>query len=50
MRGRRVRRRTHEPSLAEFLDAVAAVVTLGLQDDERWQGIVEYTLAKPGPA
>jgi hypothetical protein len=38
----------HEPSLAEFLDAVAAVVALG-PDDPRWQGIVEYTLSKPGP-
>jgi MoxR-like ATPase len=38
----------HEPSLAEYLDAVAAVVALG-PDDPRWQDIVEYTLSKPGP-
>ncbi len=39
----------HEPSLAEFLDAVAAVVALGEDDKARWAGIVEFTLAKPGP-
>ena len=39
----------HHPSLAEFLDAVAAVVALRAESegDERWKDILEFTLAKP---
>jgi MoxR-like ATPase len=41
----------HDPSLAEYLDAVAAVIELGAEDegDARWGEIVEYALAKPAP-
>jgi MoxR-like ATPase len=41
----------HEPSLAEFLDAVAAVVTLREHDagEQRWEQIVEVSLTKPAP-
>ena len=39
----------HEPSLAEFLDTVAAVVALGHEDEARWADIVELTLVKPEP-
>lgn len=39
----------HDPSLAEFLDAVGAAIALGRRDDgdERWKRIIEFTLKKP---
>jgi MoxR-like ATPase len=41
----------HEPGLAEFLDAVAAVAALraGPDGEQRWQDVVEFTLRKPAP-
>lgn len=41
----------HEPGLAEFLDAVAAVVSLRTAPgaDERWEDVVEFTMTKPAP-
>jgi MoxR-like ATPase len=42
---------THEPSLAEFLDIVAAAISLNTapKGDQRWKDIVEFTLRKPTP-
>jgi MoxR-like ATPase len=41
----------HEPSLAEYLDAVAAAVTLQEAggDTQAWEAVVEFTLTKPRP-
>ena len=38
----------HDPSLAEFLDAVGAAIALGAREDgdERWNRIIEFTLKK----
>lgn len=39
----------HEPSLAEFLDAVGAVIALRAEGDgdKRWDDILKFTLTKP---
>jgi MoxR-like ATPase len=39
----------HEPNLAEYLDTVAAVAALGVQDQPQWDQVVEFTLSKPAP-
>jgi MoxR-like ATPase len=41
----------HEPNLAEYLDAVAAVTALGMREDsgDDWSELLELTLRKPGP-
>jgi MoxR-like ATPase len=41
----------HEPNLAEYLDAVAAVTALGMREDsgDHWSEILELTLQKPAP-
>ena len=40
----------HEPNLAEYLDAVAAVAALGVGNGEpQWRQVMEFTLSKPAP-
>jgi MoxR-like ATPase len=41
----------HEPSLAEYLDAVAAVKALEMRQDpgDHWSELLEFTLRKPDP-
>jgi hypothetical protein len=42
----------HEPSVAEFLDIIAAAATLNMapEGSDRWEQIVEFTLSKPAPS
>ena len=41
----------HEPNLAEYLDAVAAVTALDMRKapGDPWSGLLELTLRKPAP-
>jgi MoxR-like ATPase len=39
----------HEPNLAEYLDTVAAVATLGVDGGRQWEQLIEFTLRKPAP-
>lgn len=39
----------HEPNLAEYLDAVAAVAFLEVDGEKQWEQVVEFALRKPAP-